>query len=113
MKFSVKQLKPFVKTAVNNYKEEIISRLIAELEEAYKYSDIVNEDEMHDILFEEPDFILDHFVDSGIISEIIDTMSEDEIAEIISYWQQEKIDMLLEDFNELPRPLRKMLQGFM
>lgn len=138
MKITVRQLKRLIREAVgktnlgdrvrkldqrsaainnisirNNDKETIKNKLIAELEEAYKYSDITSEDEMHDILFAEPDFILDQFVDSDIAGEIIDTSSEDEIAEIVSDWQQEKIDMLLEDFDELPRPLRKMLQGFM
>lgn len=137
MKITVKQLKRLIKEAVgktnlgdrvravdarsaainnisirNNSKEKFKNKLIAELEEAFKYSDRSNEDEMHDILMEEPDFILDKYVDSYVATEIFDTLTEDEIAQIVSDWQQEKIDMLIENFAELPRQLRKMLQGF-
>ena len=40
------------------------------------------------------------------------TLTEDEIAQSVADWQQEKIDMLIEDFDELPRTLQKLLQGF-
>ena len=112
MKFSVKNLKPFVKVAVNNIKEEIISQLIAQLESAYQYADMTNEDNMYNILLEEPDTILNNQVDSDIVSDVMHLLKKNEIAEIVGYWQQEKIDMLIEDFDELPRTLRKLLQGF-
>lgn len=67
---------------------------------------------MHDILMEEPDFILDKYVDSYVATEVFDTLTEDEIAQSVADWQQEKIDMLIENFDELPRPLQKLLRGY-
>lgn len=85
MKFSVKNLKPFVKVAVNNIKEEIISQLISQLESAYQYADMTNEDDMYNILLAEPDIILNNQVDSDIASDVIYMLKKNEIAEVVGY----------------------------
>ena len=119
MKITVRQLKRLIKEAVgkinlgdrvrkldqrsalinnisirNNTKEKFKNKLIVELEEAFKYSDITNQDSDHELLNEEPDVILDKYVDPYVATEIIDTFSEDEIVQIVSDWQNEKLDNL-------------------
>lgn len=78
----------------NNTKEKFKNKLIAELEESFKYADITNKDRTHELLNEESDFILDKYVDPYVVTEILDTLSEDEIVQVVSDWQNEKLDNL-------------------
>lgn len=137
MKFSVKQLKRLIREAVfktnlgdrvrkfdqrsavinnisirNNDKETIKNKLIAELQQTYRYSDMTNEDEMHNILFEDAEFVLNEFVDGDIEDEIRSVFTKKQINALIETWQTQKIDMLLANIDKMPKSLRLQLRGY-
>lgn len=116
MKITVRQLKRLIKEAIEdstiNDKEAIKNKLSEQLEETFSELDMSDEDAMYDILFEKSDFILDRMVDADFATEVESVFSKREIAKIIADWQKNKIEELVEEM-EIPRPLRKMLQGFM
>lgn len=137
MKITIRQLKRLIKEAVdktnlgdrvrkldqrsavinnisirNNDKETIKNKLSEQLEETFSELDMSDEDAMYGILFEKSDFILDRMVDADFATEVESVFSKREIAKIIADWQKNKIEELVEEM-EIPRPLRKMLQGFM
>ena len=137
MKITVRQLKRLIREAVgkinlgdrvrkldqrsavinnisirNNDKETIKNKLSEQLEETFSELDMSDEDAMYGILFEKSDFILDRMVDADFATEVESVFSKREIAKIIADWQKNKIEELVEEM-EIPRPLRKMLQGFM
>ena len=115
MKITVRQLKRLIKEAVEdstiNDNETIKNKLSEQLEETFSELDMSDEDAMYDILFEKSDFILDRMVDADFATEVESVFSKREIAKIIADWQKNKIEELVEEM-EIPRPLRKMLQGF-
>lgn len=115
MKITVRQLKRLIKEAIEdstiNDKEAIKNKLSEQLEETFSELDMSDEDAMYDILFEKSDFILDRMVDADFATEVESVFSKREIAKIIADWQKNKIEELVEEM-EIPRPLRKMLQGF-
>ncbi len=116
MKITVRQLKRLIREAIEdstiNDKEAIKNKLSEQLEETFSELDMSDEDAMYDILFEKSDFILDRMVDADFATEVESVFSKREIAKIIADWQKNKIEELVEEM-EIPRPLRKMLQGFM
>lgn len=116
MKITIRQLKSLIREAVEdstiNDNETIKNKLSEQLEETFSELDMSDEDAMHDILFEKSDFILDRMVDADFATEVESVFSKREIAKIIADWQKNKIEELVEEM-EIPRPLRKMLQGFM
>ena len=115
MKITIRQLKRLIKEAIEdstiNDKEAIKNKLSEQLEETFSELDMSDEDAMYDILFEKSDFILDRMVDADFATEVESVFSKREIAKIIADWQKNKIEELVEEM-EIPRPLRKMLQGF-
>ena len=115
MKITVRQLKRLIREAIEdstiNDKEAIKNKLSEQLEETFSELDMSDEDAMYDILFEKSDFILDRMVDADFATEVESVFSKREIAKIIADWQKNKIEELVEEM-EIPRPLRKMLQGF-
>ena len=115
MKITIRQLKRLIREAVEdstiNDNEIIKNKLSEQLEETFSELDMSDEDAMYDILFEKSDFILDRMVDADFATEVESVFSKREIAKIIADWQKNKIEELVEEM-EIPRPLRKMLQGF-
>jgi hypothetical protein len=92
-------------------KEFIKNFVILEgLKDIFAGKDLSDEDAMRDFLLRDPEFVIDNIL--CLSSEDKSVFSECEIIELVSNWQQEKIDELLQNFDKLPKSLQKMLQGF-
>lgn len=92
-------------------KEFIKNFVILEgLKDIFAGKDLSDEDAMRDFLLRDPEFVIDNIL--GLSSEDKSVFYEGEIVELVSNWQQEKIDELLQNFDKLPKSLQKLLQGF-
>mgnify|MGYP003554358275 CR=1 FL=1 len=92
-------------------KEFIKNFIILEgLKDVFAGKDLSDEDAMRDFLLRDPEFVIDNIL--GLSSEDKSVFSEGEIVELVSNWQQEKIDELLQKFDKLPKSLQKLLQPF-
>ena len=101
-----------ISKSIKNVNVEIQNRLIQQLEDAFKNANKADEDEMHNILFEDVEFILSEFVDGDIEDEIRSKFTKKQIDALIETWQTQKIDMLLANINKMPKSLRLQLRGY-